>query len=53
MAIIDFKGYVENRVKNEIIDYKNPNCNNCVDCCDLLTMITEEEYKLYKKIFCW
>lgn len=35
----------------DIVDYKNPNCKDCNDCCSLFTLISEVEYKSLKKYF--
>lgn len=51
MVISNRKDYIKNLIENETIDYNNPNCINCNDCCALLTIITPEEYKFYKKYF--
>lgn len=45
------KEYIQNALKDEVVDLNNPNCINCTECCSLLTMITDEEYKNYKKLF--
>lgn len=45
------KDYIENQLKDEVIDYNNPNCNNCNDCCSLNVMLTKEEYEFYIKHF--
>lgn len=43
--------FLKNALKAEVVDLENPNCINCSECCSLLTMITDEEYKKYKKLF--
>ena len=43
--------YLKNIVKDEVIDLKNPNCNNCSECCSLLTMITPKEFQFYLRYF--
>lgn len=36
--------------EKKIVDYKNPSCNNCVDCCGGLSVISQEEYKKLLKL---
>lgn len=43
--------FLKNTLKDEVKDLENPHCVNCSECCSLLTMITDEEYKNYKKLF--
>ena len=48
MAIISSASdYLKDITKAQVIDLKNPNCNNCSECCSLLTMITPDEFEFY------
>ena len=52
MAIISSASdYLKDITKAQVIDLKNPNCNNCSECCSLLTMITPDEFEFYLKYF--
>lgn len=42
---------VNDLLDNKTVDLKNPNCNNCNECCSALTIITTEEFEFYKKHF--
>lgn len=45
-TIIDYISSLENR---EVIDYKNPKCIDCNDCCTMTAALTDKEYKtIYK-----
>ncbi|MGL5717287.1 MAG: YkgJ family cysteine cluster protein [Paraclostridium sp.] len=46
-----FDEYIESFKKNEIIDYDNPKCIKCNDCCTLGASLTIKEYKDLKKYF--
>lgn len=35
--------------KQEIHNFKNPNCTRCYECCGIAAPISEEEYKRLKK----
>ena len=41
--------YIKRVFKNESIDFKNPLCNNCNECCTITAMITPDEYKKLNK----
>ena len=43
--------FLQHQINGKVIDLKNPNCNNCNECCSLLSMITPEEYNFYLKYF--
>lgn len=51
MAIVQTSAeeYLRNVAERKVIDYKNPNCNNCTDCCGMLSIISEQEFKKIKK----
>ena len=49
--ISNAQDFLKNNIKGKVVDLKNPSCNNCNECCSLLTMITPEEYKFYLKYF--
>lgn len=44
-------GYLQKVEENNITDLNNPSCCDCNQCCDLTTIITEDEFKFYKKYF--
>ena len=44
--ILNGKQVLEQILEDKVIDLNNPSCNNCNECCSILTMISEEEYKL-------
>ena len=43
--------FLQHQINGKVVDLKNPNCNNCNECCSLLSMITPEEYNFYLKYF--
>lgn len=45
------KDFIKHNLEGKVVDLKNPNCNNCTECCSLLTMITPQEYEFYLKYF--
>ena len=47
--IRSFEDFLSDNVKGEIVDYNNPNCISCNDCCSLATVITKKEYNRIKK----
>ena len=49
--ILNGEQLLEQILEDKVIDLNNPSCNNCNECCSILTMISEEEYKFYKKYF--
>ena len=49
--ILNGEQVLEQILEDKVIDLNNPSCNNCNECCSILTMISEEEYKFYKKYF--
>ena len=49
--ISNAQDFLKNNIEGKVVDLKNPSCNNCNECCSLLTMITPEEYKFYLKYF--
>lgn len=49
--ISTFDEYIESFKTGEIIDYDNPNCIECNDCCTLGASITKKEYKDLTKYF--
>lgn len=49
--IINGKEYINNQINGKVIDLNNPNCNNCSECCSLMTMITPKEFECYIKYF--
>ena len=47
--LISQEEYIKRVFKNESIDFKNPLCNNCNECCTITAMITPDEYKKLNK----
>ena len=48
---LNIEQVLEQILEDKVIDLNNPSCSNCNECCSILTMITEEEYKFYKSYF--
>ena len=40
-----FEEFLADNIEGKIIDYNNPKCINCNDCCSMGAVITKEEYK--------
>ena len=45
------KEFIELGVKDEVVDYNNPNCINCKDCCGNNTPVLLSEYNSLLKYF--
>ena len=44
-----FEEFLKDNMEGEIIDYNNPKCIDCNDCCSMGAVVTEKEYKKIKK----
>ena len=40
--ILNGEQVLEQILEDKVIDLNNPSCNNCNECCSILTMISEE-----------
>lgn len=49
MKISSGEEYLKAVAEKNIIDYKNPSCNNCIDCCGALSVVSNEEFKKINK----
>lgn len=45
-----YSDFIKN-IDKGVVDYNNPKCINCNDCCGILTLISENEYQELKKYF--
>ena len=43
--------FIENGIKNETVDMKNPNCQCCNECCSMGTLLLPGEYEALEKYF--
>lgn len=49
MTLTTVGEFLEHQGKGEIINYNNPSCKDCNDCCSMGTLLTKEEYLTLEK----
>ncbi len=51
MGIMTREEFLKGILEDKVVDYNNPNCINCNDCCSLGSILTDSEYKKLKNYF--
>ncbi|MGL5712543.1 MAG: YkgJ family cysteine cluster protein [Paraclostridium sp.] len=51
MAVKDMNSFFEDMTTKDVTDLKNPDCNNCNDCCGIFTIISDREFEDLKRYF--
>lgn len=51
MKKASMKEFLNDSLKDQVIDMKNPSCSNCNDCCSMGSMLLFKEYESLRKYF--